>query len=81
MDACRGWSGVTARSYEPIPELFALIADLLPAHGKRSGCWNDYHTTLDGIFWKLYSGFGGARCPSCVLAARYPHPYQRSTNK
>ncbi len=36
-----------ARRYEPD----ARAVYLLPAHGKRNGCWSDYHATLDGTFW------------------------------
>ena len=45
-----------ARRYELTPKQFALIEDLLPARSKRGGRWNDHHTTLNGIFWWLYSG-------------------------
>lgn len=34
----------------------ALIADLLPANGKRGGQWNDHRTTLNGVFWVLHTG-------------------------
>ena len=45
-----------ARRYELTAKQFVLIEDLLPAQGKRGGRWNDHHTTLNGIFWWLYSG-------------------------
>ena len=52
----RGRLGGMARRYELTAKQFALIEDLLPAAGKRGGRWNDHHTTLNGIFWWLYSG-------------------------
>jgi transposase len=45
-----------AKRYELTAEQFRLIEALLPARGKRGGRWNDHHTTLNGIFWWLYSG-------------------------
>lgn len=45
-----------ARRYELTLEQFRLIEDLLPPAGKPGGRWNDHHTTLNGIFWWLYSG-------------------------
>ena len=33
-----------------------MIRDLLPANGKRGGQSNDRRTTLNGMFWILYTG-------------------------
>ena len=41
--------------YELTDKQFAEIENLLPAHGKRGGRWNDHRTTLNGIFWWLYT--------------------------
>ena len=44
------------RRFELTDKQFAAIEDLLPARGKRGGRWNDHRTTLNGIFWWLYTG-------------------------
>lgn len=44
------------RRYELSEEAFGLVADLLPPNGRRGQQWNDHRTTLNGIFWVLYSG-------------------------
>lgn len=53
-----------ARRYELTVEQFRLIEDLRPARGKPGGRWNDHHTTLNGIFWWLYSGAQWREVPS-----------------
>ncbi len=45
-----------ARRYELSAAEHELLADLLPATGQRGGRWNDHRSTLNGIFWWLYSG-------------------------
>jgi transposase len=47
---------VVVRRYELSDEAFALVADLLPANGRRGGQWHDHRTILNGIFWILHSG-------------------------
>lgn len=44
------------RRYELSDQAFALVADLLPANGRRGGQWQDHRTVLNGIFWILHSG-------------------------
>ena len=44
------------RRFELTDKPFALIEDLLPVRGKRGGRWNDHRSTLNGIFWRLYTG-------------------------
>lgn len=44
------------RRYELSDQAFALVADLLPANGRRGGQWQDHRTALNGIFWILHSG-------------------------
>ena len=51
-----GKFGGMIRRFELTDKQFATIANLLPAPGKRGGRWNDHRTTLNGIFWWLYTG-------------------------
>src|ERR1044072_5054025 len=44
------------RRSELTDEQYELIRDLLPSNRRRGGQWNDHRTTLNGIFWILYSG-------------------------
>jgi transposase len=44
------------RRYELTDEQYALVADLMPANGRRGGQWNDHRTTLNGILWVLHTG-------------------------
>src|SRR5262245_6952972 len=44
------------RRYELTDEQYALIADLLPANGRRGGQWHDHRVTLNGILWVLHTG-------------------------
>ena len=44
------------RRYELADEQYALVADLMPAGGRRGGQWNDHRTTLNGILWVLHTG-------------------------
>ena len=44
------------RRYELTDERYHLIADLLPANGRRGGQWLDHRTVLNGIFWILHTG-------------------------
>jgi transposase len=44
------------RRYEVSDEEWALIADLLPANGRRGGQWRAHRPLLNGIFWRLHTG-------------------------
>jgi transposase len=44
------------RRYEITDDQFTLVADLMPATGRRGGQWNDHRTTLNGILWVLHTG-------------------------
>jgi transposase len=44
------------RRYELTDSQFAVIADLMPASGRRGGQWNDHRTTPNGILWVLHTG-------------------------
>lgn len=44
------------RRYELTDEQFEVIADLMPANGRRGGQWNDHRRTLNGILWILHTG-------------------------
>ena len=54
------------RRCELTDEQFSLIADLMPASGRRGGQWNDHRTVLNGIFWILHSG-----AQWCEMPERY----------
>lgn len=47
---------MVVRRYELSDAAFAVLADLLPANGRRGGQWQDHRTVLNGIFWMLHTG-------------------------
>ena len=44
------------KRHELTDQQWELIAPFFPANGQRGGQWNDHHTTVNGIFWRLNTG-------------------------
>lgn len=54
------------RRHELTDEQYQTIQHLLPHNGERGGQWEDHHTVLNGLLWRLRTG-----CPWRDIPDRY----------
>lgn len=61
------------KRYEVSDAQSALIADLMPANGRRGGQWNDHRLTLNAILWVLHTGAQWRELPERYGAWKTAH--------